>query len=214
MKNLDTRFLVEGTECRANEVDGKFFIEGYALKFDTRSNLLGGSFYETLERGCLDNCDMSNVLVRINHMGDMNSVVGRSGVNLVLSVDAVGLRYVVELDSESERDMQLYRDIKRGLLPSSSFAFTIAEDGDELSRTEDGTILRKVKNIDKLYDVAPVHNPAYDDTSVSARCSDSIMEFEKEEAERSKENEEESKRVKHALNFDDEARLRLLKQKM
>lgn len=49
-----------------------------------------------------------------------------------------------------------------------SFAFTVAEKGDNWSYGEKET-LREVTNINKLYDVSVVDTPFYDTTSVYAR---------------------------------------------
>jgi len=42
------------------------YIEGYALKFGTRSENMGG-FVEMLSKNCLDNTDMNNVVALYNH---------------------------------------------------------------------------------------------------------------------------------------------------
>ena len=68
-------------------------IEGYALKYDKPSEILGGftRFIERIAPGALDSADMSNVVATINH--DQNQVLGRSGVNLDLTLDEIGLKF-------------------------------------------------------------------------------------------------------------------------
>ena len=210
---LDKRYLDCGEEYRAVEEEGKFFVEGYALKFNTRSKPIMGKFIEVIDQRALDNADMDNVLGRINHSNDMQNVFARSGVNLVLTVDEVGLFYRAELDAESPRDMQLYRDMQRGLIAKSSFAFATRKGGDKWEK-RDGEILRTVLDISKLGDIAPVHNPAYDDTSatVSERSKESCEKFEKEFEKQSK-KESEQTRTLNSLDIDDKARLLILKKK-
>ena len=58
----------------------------------------------------------------------------------------------------------MYKSVKAGLLDKMSFAFTVKEDEWDYE-----TDTRRIKNIDKLYDVSIVDNPAYDGTSVFAR---------------------------------------------
>ena len=68
-------------------------IEGYALKFDRKSEIMGGGefgFREHIDRHALDNADMSNVVALFNH--DQNQVLGRTGVNLELTIDDNGLK--------------------------------------------------------------------------------------------------------------------------
>lgn len=210
---LDKRYVEWDESYRAIEEEGKFFIEGYALKFDKRSKPIMGKFIEVIDARALDNADLDNVLGRINHSNDMQNVFARSGVNLNLTVDEIGLFYRAELDPESPRDMQLYRDMKRGLIAKSSFAFAIREGGDKWERRE-GETLRRVLDISKIGDIAPVHNPAYDDTSavVSERSMDSLENFEKETVTQSKKESEET-RTLNSLNIDDKARLLILKKK-
>jgi phage head maturation protease len=59
--------------------------------------------------------------------------------------------------------------IQRGDLFGSSFAFTVARDGDEWTTDDSGKHLRYIRAIDGLYDVGPVLTPAYIDTSVAVR---------------------------------------------
>ena len=76
----------EGTESDPEEV-----IEGYALKFNRDSSVLGGwvRFIERIDEHALDNADMSNVVATFNH--DNNQVLGRSNVNLDLTVDNISI---------------------------------------------------------------------------------------------------------------------------
>ena len=48
--------------------DNKTHIQGYALNFNKMSEDLG--FREIISRGALDDCDMSNVVLNINHSMD------------------------------------------------------------------------------------------------------------------------------------------------
>ena len=212
---LEKRLLEDETEYRAYQEEERYFIEGYALKFGKRSNPIMGQFVEVIDSRALDNTDMSDVLGRINHGSDMANVFARSGVNLDLVVDEVGLRYKAELDPESQRDMQLYRDMNRGLIKKSSFAFKLREEGGDKWEDRDGEILRTLLDIEVIGDVAPVHKPAYDDTSVqvSQRSLESKEQFEKELEAKSKKELEESRKIKRPLDIDDKARFLLLKNR-
>lgn len=142
-------------------------IEGYALKYDKPSEILGGftRFIERIAPGALDGADMSNVVATINH--DQNQVLGRSGVNLTLTLDEIGLKFtVIPTDTSFARD--LITNIKAGVINQCSFAFTVAPDDDAqdwVDSTRDGVDYeRTIRKIDHLFDVSIVTTPAYPDT--------------------------------------------------
>lgn len=143
---------------------------GYALKFDRPSEDLG--FTEFIDSRALDEADMSNVVALLNH--DSNYVLGRTGKNLELEVDEIGLRFKLEL-TETSYARDLLENMKNGLIDKCSFAFTV----DEEDWTErDGKYERVIRKINKLYDVSVVTTPAYNDTEavLSARTKDKAHE--------------------------------------
>lgn len=171
----------EGTE----ETPAK--IKGYALKFNRASEDLG--FIEYIGERSLDATDMSTTVALLNH--DSNYVLGRAGKNLTLNVDKVGLYFEIEPNNTSyTRD--LMENMRTGLIDKCSFAFTVAENGDEWSERSDGEYVRTVTNIDRLYDVSIVTTPAYNDTEaiLSARSVNSFQEQQRDlVAERQREVE-------------------------
>lgn len=158
-------------------------IEGYALKYDKPSEVLGGfvRFREHISPGALNNTDMSNVVATINH--DQNQVLGRSGVNLTLTPDKVGLKFSVKpTDTTFARD--LITNIKAGVINQCSFAFTVADNDDAQEwqeSTQDGVDYeRTIRQIDHLYDVSVVTTPAYPDTvaTVGQRSIDMVKRMQ------------------------------------
>lgn len=138
---------------------------GYALKFNTLSQNLGG-FVETIAPGAVDKslADGLDVLARYNH--EDNMLLGRtSSGTLRLSVDETGLMYEVDLPNTT-----VGRDIAelaaRGDVYQSSFAFMTIDD--EWGYTDQGFPLRTLNSV-RLVDVAPVNTPAYLDTSSAMR---------------------------------------------
>ena len=111
--------------------DENMIVEGYALKFNRESNLLG-EFVEVISPEALRNADLSDVRCLIDH--NSSYVLGRTVADtLKLEVDDVGLRFRCELPNTSyARD--LYENIKLGNINQCSFGFTIEEDGDEFER--------------------------------------------------------------------------------
>ena len=180
LRNSITKFEIREQPEESNVLPT---IEGYALKFNTRSQPLpvnGARFIETIDAEALRSTDMSNVSALINH--DTNQVLGRSGVNLELSVDDVGLRFkVIPTNTSYARD--LVENVRSGVINQCSFAFTIPQGKQAQSWTrsaEQGIDYeRNIRAIDKLFDVSIVLNPAYTDTSatVGARSIDFIKKL-------------------------------------
>ncbi|MFI3729508.1 HK97 family phage prohead protease [Vagococcus fluvialis] len=167
MKEMETRQLTTMMELRKLENEDEF-IEGYALKFNQWSNPLGlkHKFVEKISERSLDGADMSNVVAYVNH--DKNQIVGRSGANMDLEVDDVGLKFRIK-PNNSTITRDLIENIKSGLINQCSFAFTIPKEerAQEWAKNEErGMLERTINKIDKLFDVSMVTTPAYNDTEV------------------------------------------------
>lgn len=140
-------------------------IEGYALKFDTFSEDLGG-YIETIHKNALDETNLNDVVCLMNH--DENLVLGRTkNETLQLTVDEIGLHFKCKLaDTQNARD--LYTLVKRGDVDQCSFGFFL-DNKDYEMREENGVIVRHINKFLSLYDVSVVTYPAYQDTSVESR---------------------------------------------
>ena len=147
-------------------------VTGLAARFNSRSENLGSPerpFHEVILPGAFDDVLGDDVIACFNH--DENIILARSknGVgSLKLTVDNVGLHYSFEAPNTTAGN-DLLESVKRGDIAASSFAFTIAEGGDIVTRDATGT-LRTITKLSRLYDVSPVSRPAYAATAVSARA--------------------------------------------
>ena len=148
-------------------------VEGYATVFESPSQYIGWT--ETIHRGAIteDTIKESDVLAKFNHNDE--KVLARSNKgqgSLLLEIDDNGLRYMFESPKTALGD-ELLEYLHRGDITQSSFAFTISkEEGAERWYKKEGMIYRDIYKIDKLYDVSPVFQPAYEATSCSARYAD------------------------------------------
>lgn len=154
-------------------------IGGYAAKFNTFSQNLGG-FIERIAPSFFNKSrgdGWPGVLARYNH--DDNMLLGTTAAEtLRLSVDDIGLTY--EVDAPAAR-ADVFELVQRGDVAKSSFAFNVFED--DWTTNESGLPVRTLVS-GRLYDVAPVNTPAYDDTSVGVRAFDSLArKFERDIAE-------------------------------
>ena len=68
----------------------------------------------------------------------------------------------------------MYKRIKAGLIDKMSFAFTIANGGDEYKSESGKTPHRTIKQFERIYDVSVVDTPAYEDTSIYARSRELV----------------------------------------
>ena len=150
-------------------------VEGYAILWNTYSKDLGG-FIETIEPHSLTGViERSDVFCYLDHNED-RGVLGRSKYgkgSLVLAVDDIGLRYLFEAPKTALGD-ELLEYLRREDITGSSFAFTVQDD--EWKPLDDGMYLRTIKQFNLLFDVSPVFNPAYDETTVAQRSLKAIEE--------------------------------------
>lgn len=165
MRDLETRHLPGVVELRASDKGGK--LTGYAAVFNRFSQNLGG-FVEQVDPGAFNKsiADGNPVFARFNH--DSSLLLGTTeGGTLTLEVDGTGLRYSVDLpDTSAGRDVRILAE--RGDLRYSSFAFQVLPDGDAWDLTPEGFPLRTLTAV-RLFDVAPVTDPAYRDTTTGMR---------------------------------------------
>jgi len=163
--------------------DGKELrVTGYAAKYGVVSHNLGG-FRETIAQGAFDRILGTNPDVVMNFNHQENGIpLGRTASHtLELRADGRGLAFDCLLpDTQTARD--LHASVKRGDVNGASFAFTIAEGGQEwgqTSDTDDWEIagrsydkipLRTIKDFSRLYDVSLVTHAAYPKTEVNARA--------------------------------------------
>lgn len=152
-------------------------MRGYAANFNSISENLGG-FREMLMPGCFSEAlKTSDVRALFNHNPD--KILGRAvSGTLRLSEDERGLMFEVDPPETSyAKDLEV--SMRRGDISQCSFGFTVAEGGDAWRKEEDGTYMRSIMKVDKLFDVSPVTYPAYASTSCAVRS----MELFKQDVE-------------------------------
>jgi len=163
----------------------KNIVEGYALLFNTTSRDLGG-FIEEISPSALNGViERSDVLAVLNH-NENKGVFARSRFgkgSLHLEADDKGLRYWFKI-GKSATHQELAELIERGDIFSSSFAFTVREDGEKWESIGDGMYKRTITQFDELFDVSPVFRPAYEATTVGKRSVNMVEKLKKEEQEK------------------------------
>jgi HK97 family phage major capsid protein/HK97 family phage prohead protease len=150
-------------------------VEGYAMLYDQPSVPM--PFVEYIDRGALDNVDLSKVLLLYGH--DLNSVLARSDAeNLQLRADDKGLWFRATLpDTTLGRDT--YTNVANGNLKGCSVGFKIGDD--KWLQGNDGQVIHHIRSFDQLIEISITPIPAYTETSVDVQRSlEAFMKGENE----------------------------------
>ena len=159
-------------------------VEGYAVVFDQPQTYTWGedTYTEIISRNALDGADMRRTVMRYNHDDSVFAMARVKNGSLQMTIDNHGLLVRANLiDTQSNRD--LYRMIETGLIDEMSFAFTVAEGGDEwVYRNDYREVTRTIHAIDTVYDVSAVDTGFYETTSIYARAFDGVDALKAEAA--------------------------------
>ena len=166
-------------------------IEGCAIVFNSVSEDLG--FREIIESTAIsqDLIDNSDIYLNFNH--DDDKIIGRSNcgkgsLNVELRKD--GVYFSIEAPKNDLGDTVL-EYLKRGDVDKCSFCFWVDPDDEEAETWtyEDGIAIRTIHKIAGLHDLSIVWNPAYSETTVSARSLEKLNELRAKQEEEKKEDE-------------------------
>lgn len=156
-------------EVRALEDEKRMILEGYAVVFDSVTDL--GWSKEVIDKKAFNKCDMSDICMKYNHADNLLIMARTRNNSLQLIVDDKGLKIRADLlDTQNNKD--IYKMVQSGLLDKMSFAFTTSSEDVDYENN-----VRRITGIEKLYDVSVVDAPAYDSTEIYARSKE---QFEKE----------------------------------
>lgn len=163
-------------ELRASDSEAENgIIEGIPIVFNKETLIrdISGDFYETIERSALDNCNLKDVLLFINHdtqkIALARSKNGKGTMSFEIKED--GLHFRAKLDIENNVEARsLYSAIQRGDMDGMSFMFRVKKDKWEDIESE--TPKRTIQEISIIHEISVVNFPAYKDTTVSARNSE------------------------------------------
>lgn len=164
MMKQEKRYI--GEIRSVGEGENSRHIVGYALLFNSRSVQLG-DFTEVIMPEALN----AEILKRSDIFCLVDHNIGRGALarskygegSLTLTIDEKGLKYEFDAPHTALGD-ELLEGIRRGDISNSSFSFTVKRD--EWQQTPEGGYLRIIHEFDRLFDVSPVYQPAYDETSV------------------------------------------------
>lgn len=190
------------TEVASPTVGDGRLIRGLSVVFGQRSKViydkqLGLTFVEEIMPTAITEelLRASDVKAVLEH--DKNRMLARYryGVGtLSLAITAQGLEYQFDAPETSDGEYALQM-VRRGDIDGSSFRYACDEKRDVTYRKENGMIIRTVHKIRRLSDISIVSDPAYTDTSVTARS----WTEEPDEADKEKENIDSIKKLRKQI---------------
>lgn len=161
-------------ETRADGEEQRNVLVGHAAVFNQRTNL--GFFDEVVKPGAFRNTLKEGADVRALVDHDPSRIIGRSKDGgktgtLRMKEDKVGLHVEIDVaDTQAGRDIM--ESVRRGDVDGMSFGFFVREDGDKVIEEKSGRLLRELRDLD-VWDVSAVTYPAYEQTDLAERGSES-----------------------------------------
>jgi HK97 family phage prohead protease len=199
-QNKEIRMFTGALECREDTERQKNTLVGVPIVFEQKTDL--GMWEEVIEKGALDQTDLKDVRLLVNH--DTNQLpLARSRNNnanstMQLTVEEDGLHIRADLDVENNpRAAEVLSAVEREDVTGMSFMFTVDKDSWENLESEYPT--RHILSIGKVFEASVVTFPAYEQTSVYARSLENVqseLESERKALESARKTEE----LRKALN--------------
>lgn len=163
-------------DVRAEQNDKGAIITGRPIVYNSRTDL--GFFDEIIDSGALDETDLTDVRFLVNH--DISKIPlarsrrnnGNSTMHLTPDMQGLNMDWV-RLDTENNAEARaLYSAVQRGDITGMSFMFSI--DGERWEDLESDHPTRHITKIGSIVEISAVTFPAYDATSINARCKDAL----------------------------------------
>lgn len=176
MPNKELERRAYAFEVRAEENERGKIITGRPIVYNSRTDM--GYFDEIIDPGALNDTDLTDVRLLVNH--DTKRIpVARSRRNngnstMQLSVDAFGLNIDwASLDVEGNPEAAaLYSAVRRGDISGMSFMFSV--DGESWDDLESDHPTRHITKIGSVVEVSAVTFPAYRATEINARSKEAL----------------------------------------
>jgi len=151
--------------------DGNDVVEGYAATWDEYLLWDDGEYrmFERFDPHAFDGCDMSDVIMQLNHEGRVYARGGNK--TLTVGPDDKGLHMAAYLGGTTE-GRKILEEIKGGYLTKMSHGFRVKRHKREVVEDRENRrvdIHRTILEVAKEFDVSVVSLPANDATSISAR---------------------------------------------
>jgi uncharacterized protein len=178
MPKHENRFIeIDDVELRTEGEAKQQYVAGLGIVYDKEVEIWPG-LREKIRKGAFGKSMRSTDEVKsfFNHDASMVLATTKSDPPLYLEDTDKGLRYKAPLPPTSYGN-DLSVNLSRKNVRGSSFQFSVSDEGEILTRDEKGIMHREI--IDAvLYEIGPVTNPAYGNTTASRRSSGAADVFE------------------------------------
>ncbi len=161
---------IGGFEIRVTE-DGKKYIEGYAIKWEELSSVLGYyyKFREKFQDGAFNDYLNAGLDTKFLVDHDTGKVLGRSNKGtLTLTSDTTGLKYSLAIPPTTIGS-DAYEDVRSGNKEYISVGFKATLD--DWNEADENNVIRTVVKAN-LPEISLTAWPAYEQTTASARSID------------------------------------------
>lgn len=172
---FEKRFYTFEASAEKRE-DGTGKLVGHPIVYNSPTDI-GGMFREVVMPGALDDANMKDVPLLVNHNDNMIPVArsrrnnGNSTMRLI--PDANGLGFEASLDiTRNATAAELYSAVERGDIDGMSFAFRIDKERWEGLDTDYPT--RFIDKFSVIREISAVTFPAYNSTDINARSKDAL----------------------------------------
>lgn len=142
-------------------------LSGYFILFNS-PYYIDDDIEEVIMPDALDNADMSDVRVLVDHIPYLVLARANDRVQTAsFSIDEVGVYADVKVNPADSDAMNLYARAQRGDVDQASFAFD--ESDVRYVDLPDGRVRREIHGISRVYELTVCTFPAYEQTHVEAR---------------------------------------------
>lgn len=178
-------------------------IQGRPIVYEQRTNL--GPFDEIISAGALDDADLRDVALLVNHNTAMVPLARsrNNNANSTMQLEVMegsGMSIRVDLDTENNADARsLYSAVERGDITGMSFRFLV--DGDSWEEIDTDHPTRHIRSISRVLEVSAVTFPAYEATSIQTRGLSEALESARTSLESAKAEAEAIERRKQKIKI-------------
>jgi HK97 family phage prohead protease len=165
-------------EVKAEAADnGIRILSGRPIVYNSPTDI-GGYFQEVIDRGALDQTDLTDVRFLVNHNTDMiplaRSRRNNGNSTMQMTVDTEGLfmnKVMLDINANAVAKA-LCSAVERGDIDGMSFMFSVKED--TWDYTNPDYPIRHITKIGRVVEVSAVTWPAYDSTFIDARNNEAL----------------------------------------
>lgn len=158
-----------------NEGNKEEYIHGIGIVYNSETEILPGIFEKVRPGAFTQSLTKFNELkCFINHDPSLILSTTKSNPSLEITDNEKGLYFVSPIPPTTY-GMDLSINVRRGNINGASFSFKINHGGEEYSFDESGNCHREIIDAE-IFEVGPVTNPAYEQTKVTLRNKELIIE--------------------------------------